>query len=183
MKTDTFMALTKRISPKLKGITHYLDGKYTYFKEDDLYQEAMVDLWRKNECGILDDKTDSYVLQGCYFYLKNHIRKVWKKTDAHSAYFDDLYPATDTDDERNSEDIGYVPESEQTEHDIEYRFLCDAVRAHLTEREQRVLELLLEEKTVREIGEELGVSHVMVIKIRKSIAHRCKGILTEASSS
>ena len=67
--------LLKRLSPRLKGITHKLNGKFTFFNEEDLFQEAAVRLWQEFELGRLAGKTDSYILQGCYFHLKNYIRK------------------------------------------------------------------------------------------------------------
>ncbi len=46
---------------------------------------------------------------------------------------------------------------------------------NLTEREKEVLAFLLEGLTLREIGEKIGVSHVMVVKIKKTLRRKLSG--------
>ena len=75
-----FEELVKRLSPTLKRITYRLNGHFTFFNDEDLFQEALVRLWQDFNAGKLDDKTDSYILQGCYFHLKNYIRKCKTRT-------------------------------------------------------------------------------------------------------
>ncbi|MCX5703357.1 MAG: hypothetical protein NT066_02530, partial [Candidatus Omnitrophica bacterium] len=74
-----FESLIKRISPTLKRITYKLNGHFSFFNDEDLYQEALIHLWQDFREGKLDDKTDSYILQGCHFHLKNYIRKNYDK--------------------------------------------------------------------------------------------------------
>ena len=74
-----FRELTSRISRKLKGIACKLNGHPSFLNEEDLYQEAMVHLWLDCQGGKLTDKTDSYILQSCYFHLKNYLRKNYDK--------------------------------------------------------------------------------------------------------
>jgi len=71
-----FDTIVERISPALKNITYKLNGHYTFFNDDDLRQESLLHLWLEYQKGKLEDKTDSYILQGCYYYLKNYLRKV-----------------------------------------------------------------------------------------------------------
>ena len=71
--------MMRKLSPTLRRITHKLNGHFTFFDEDDLFQEALEHLWLAFQDGTLGDKTDSYVLQGCYFHLKNYIRKTMDK--------------------------------------------------------------------------------------------------------
>jgi DNA-directed RNA polymerase specialized sigma24 family protein len=71
----TFNLLIKRISPTLMRITQKLNGRFSFMDHDDLYQEAVLQLWIDFQSGRLEAKTDSYILQGCYFHLKNYIRK------------------------------------------------------------------------------------------------------------
>jgi DNA-directed RNA polymerase specialized sigma subunit len=71
----SFEILVKRISPTIKKIAHKLNGHYTFFNDEDLYQEALAHLWVGFREGALGDKTDSYILQGCYYHMKNYIRK------------------------------------------------------------------------------------------------------------
>ena len=72
----SFEELSKKLSPTVKRIAYKLNGRYRSFSHDDLYQEAFLHLWNNFNSGKLSDKTDSYILQGCYFHLKNYIRKV-----------------------------------------------------------------------------------------------------------
>jgi len=84
-----FQELVERISPKLRKITIKLNGHLstalagspTYLDDEDLFQEALLHLWVCLQKGKLESKTDSYILQGCYFHLKNYLRKVKKKID------------------------------------------------------------------------------------------------------
>ena len=71
----SFEALIAKLSPTLKRITCKLNGHFTFMDDQDLLQEALIHLWCDFQIGKLDDKTDSYILQGCYFHLKNYIRK------------------------------------------------------------------------------------------------------------
>ena len=81
----SFEELTERISPKLKGIIYKIHRPSHSLSEDDLYQEAILQLWYDYQDGKLSDKTDSYILQGCYFYLKNYMRKFQDETSLMSA--------------------------------------------------------------------------------------------------
>lgn len=72
----SFQELHQKLSPTIKRIAYRLNGHYRSFNHDDLYQEATIHLWSNFLKGKLSDKTDSYILQGCYFHLKNYIRKV-----------------------------------------------------------------------------------------------------------
>ena len=83
-----FDIILQRIKPKLRAITKKLDGKYTSFDDEDLYQETTLHLWQQCKDKTIENKTDSYILQGCYFYLKNYIRRKFKKIDACSTFLD-----------------------------------------------------------------------------------------------
>ncbi|MFH0858512.1 MAG: sigma-70 family RNA polymerase sigma factor [Candidatus Omnitrophota bacterium] len=166
----TFEALTKKLSPKLKAISYRLNHQFTFFNEEDLYQEALIRLWQEFRTGRLDDKTDSYILQGCYFHLKNYIRKNRIKAKLVSI----------------EENIG------AGENSFEGLFLKDEkspdLRDHLndlllaetifnngfTQREKSVLRFYAEGLTTRQIGERLGVSHVSVVKMTNKIRKKSR---------
>ena len=74
-RNSLFRTMVARLSPTLKRITHRLNPYSPFVGEEDLYQEALIQMWTRFSAGELDDKTDSYVLQGCYFHLKNYLRK------------------------------------------------------------------------------------------------------------
>lgn len=171
----TFEELVQKLSPKLKAIAKKLDGRYTSFDDDDLYQEALCSLWEKYSKGELADKTDSFVLQGCFFFLKNHIRKVYKAIDAKSTSLQALI-----DEEGHTlEEILPLEHSHQDYLAVEEKILLETIYAQLSERERKILELSIDDITTRQIGQSIGISHAMVIKIKNKIKDKCKTIKKE----
>lgn len=159
-----FEDLVKRISPTLKRITYKLNGRFTFFNDDDLYQEALLRLWLDFKEGKLTDKTDSYILQGCYFHLKNYIRKVKDKADLVS--LDALINEEGTD----LEDILCLENPLTCLADLENKILIGEIQNNgLTKREKEVLSFCLEGLTVREIGQRLGVSHVRIVRVKNNL--------------
>ncbi len=162
-----FENMIGKLSPTLRRITHRLNGHFTFFDEDDLYQEALEHLWLAFENGTLSDKTDSYVLQGCYFHLKNYIRKTMDRIRPVS-----LDSAVDDDGTTIGDLLAY--EDRSIEDAAENAMLADLVKSRgLSEREKTVLSLLSDGMTVREIGSSMGISHAMVVKIRNGIKDKC----------
>jgi len=165
----TYEQLVKQITPKLKGIICRLGGRYHGFGDDDLYQEAMIHLWEDFSSGVLQDKTESYILQGCYFHLKNHLRKFAPKLRiATPEYPEDCEEGVSSDLMLN------VASPESLLDAVHCGMLIEQIRNNgLTKQEKMIFNFALEGLTVREIGERIGVSHVRVVKLRKSIAAKC----------
>ncbi len=161
-----FEDLLKQVTPRLKAITRRLDGRYTAFDDDDLYQEAILHLWKKFNKNELFDKTESYILQGCLFFLQNYIRKIHKAVDRNSIRLDAHLAGSDC----SLEDIFLPASKEERSVDL----LVQDVENVLNKREKKVLFLSLEGLTKREIGKRLGVSHVMVMKIEKGLRTKCE---------
>ncbi|MDD4955090.1 MAG: sigma-70 family RNA polymerase sigma factor [Candidatus Omnitrophica bacterium] len=170
-----FEDLITKISPKLRAIARKLDGRYTSFDDDDLYQEALFSLWEKYNENKLSDKTDSYILQGCLFFLKNHIRKVYKKIDAKSVSLN----AVINEDEGTLEDVLASRCIDPGAGSFECSLLLKDIYAKLSDQEKKVADLSINDTTVREIGKRLGISHVMVVKIRNRIKSKCETIRKE----
>ncbi|MFC1703194.1 sigma-70 family RNA polymerase sigma factor [Candidatus Omnitrophota bacterium] len=171
-----FNEVIKTYTPRLKAIAHKLDGKYTMFSDDDLYQESITHLWRLYEEGGLEGHTESYILQNCYFYLRNYIRKTFKSIDARSISLEGTL-----DEKRSLEEIlisDTIEHSAQSDED-KTALLADEVRRRLTAREQEIFLLRLEGLTTREIGARIGASHVMVVKIEKRIRVKCDALRDE----
>ena len=162
----SFEVLTKRISPTLKRITHKLNGHYTFFNDEDLYQEAMMHLWVGFRKGVLNDKTDSYILQGCYYHLKNYIRKTQDNVTLLSL------TAPVGEDGKTMEES--LPSDETSLFDyLDGKLQLEmAEQKYLTTREKEVLSFLMEGMSMREVGSKLGISHVMVLKIRNKIKEK-----------
>lgn len=168
-----FEEVVKRISPKLKGITHRLNWHFTFFDDDDLYQEAMSHLWVDYKDGKLFGKTDSYILQGCYFYLKNYIRKVRDKARLIS-----MYTLLDKEEDSASEGVLCLKDAKSYFDDMNNKILIeDILNDGLTKREKEVFLLCLENLTTREIGKRLGISHVRVIKVKKNFSRKLEEFL------
>ena len=167
----SFEDLLKRISPTLKRITYRLNGHFSFFNDEDLYQEALMHLWQDFRKGKLDDKTDSYILQGCHFHLKNYIRKNYDKANLIS-----LENMTNEESETfDLEDILSLENQESCFELINCKMLIEKINNNgLTKREKEVFCLTLEGLTTREIGNRLGISHVRVVKLRSKIKDKSR---------
>jgi RNA polymerase sigma factor (sigma-70 family) len=165
-RVPEFEQLLKRLSPTLKRITRKLNNNLAFMDDQDLFQEALVHLWIKFSSRDLDDKTDSYMLQGCYFHLKNYLRK----TQDGPALLSLNEPAGE--DGFSLADILPTQEASSLEK-VEGKLQLEAITGTGTsEREKAVLFCSLEDMTTREIGQKLGISHVSVVKIRNKIRGR-----------
>ena len=169
---NNYEEMINKLSPTLHKITHRLNGRFTFFNEDDLYQEALIHLWISHQKGKLSDKTDSYILQGCYFYLKNHIRTVMDK-----ASLDSLNELMDNCD-LSLEDTLY-DKGQDAVKIIDERLVREYAEDRLDDRENEIISMAAEGMTVREIGKKLNISHVMVVKIRAGLKKKMAGLSYE----
>lgn len=167
---DTFEILVKRISPTLKRITYRLNGHFSFFNDEDLFQEALIHLWQDFRKGKLQDKTDSYILQGCYFHLKNYLRKT--KVKAKVVSLETIV----NEEGANLEEILFLENEDRKYLDyLNDKLLTEAIRNNgLTQREKEILSFSAEGLTTREIGRRLGISHVRVVKLMVSIRNKCR---------
>lgn len=170
----SFEELVKKISPTLKRITYKLNGHFSFLNDEDLYQEALLRLLVDFREGKLEDKTDSYILQGCYFHLKNYLRKARDKVSLVS--MDTLVEEEGI----NLEEILPADNAEQIFESLESGILFERIQASgITEREEKILSLCIQGHTVREIGKRLGISHVRVIKLKSRIQDKCRNLREE----
>ncbi len=169
-----FEKLTKRLTPKLRGIAYKLNYRFTFFNDDDLFQEALIYLWKEFMVGKLADKTDSYVLQGCYFHLQNYIRIAKDKFTSFS-----LDIPVDQEKDSSFECLFFKDENSDSYFErLNQKLLIEVIRNNgLTSREKELLPLFAEGLPVREIGKRVGVSHVRVLKIRDEIRGKCRKYL------
>jgi RNA polymerase sigma factor (sigma-70 family) len=175
MAFDDFL---RRLSATIRRIAYKLNRYPAYFNEEDLYQEALVHLWQDFNRGKLSDKTDSYILQGCYFHLKNYIRT--HKEKAARVSLDEML--FDEDNGLSREEILLVEERNAANlYDyLNNRILADTIRNNgLTTKEKLILSFCAQGLTTREIGSRLGVTHVSVIKSLRIIRGKCEKYLDE----
>jgi RNA polymerase sigma factor (sigma-70 family) len=162
----SFEVLLRRLSPVLKRIAFKLNGHFTFMDHEDLFQEALVHLWTDHGAGKLDDKTDSYILQGCYYHLRNYIRKMQDNVVTISLN------GIAEEEGSQVEEVLAVNSPASLDY-IEGVLQIAALEASgITERERKVLFFSLEGMTTREIGKALGISHVSVVKMRNRIKER-----------
>ncbi len=165
----SFEELHQKLSPTIRRIAYRLNGHYRSFNHDDLYQEATVHLWSNFLKGKLSDKTDSYILQGCYFHLKNYIRKVNERFNIVS-----IDAVLSTDDSATMGDVlGEYWACDDCREELHNKFLAQSIRNNgFNSREKRLLEYFSQGLTTRDIGKRLDVSHVAVLKMMKKIRQK-----------
>jgi len=161
-----FEELHRKLSTTIKRIAYRLNGCYRSFNHDDLYQEALIHLWSNFLSGKLSDKTDSYILQGCYFHLKNYIRKVNEYSNIVS-----IDAILNTDEDTKVEDIlGEFLATGDCREELHNRFLAQSIANNgFNPREKMLLTYLSQGLTTRNIGKCMGVSHVSIVKMLQKI--------------
>lgn len=165
-----FEELNNKFSPTIKRIAYKLNGRYRSFDHDDLCQEATLHLWNAFRQNKLADKTDSYILQGCYFHLKNYIRKVNEKQDLS---LDEMVFSGSED--LDFKDLVVDNAQRDTRELLDDKLLAETIQNNGFDlREKRILMLLKDGLTTRDIGKRVGVSHVMVVKLMAKIRAKCR---------
>ncbi|MFA6321097.1 MAG: sigma-70 family RNA polymerase sigma factor [Candidatus Omnitrophota bacterium] len=154
-----FLVPITKLAKKSRGYASFID-------EEDLTQEMLIHLWREYQNGKFQDKTDSYIIQSLWFCSKNYIRKKIGKR---------LFLSLDNP--LDGEEITLkdsISDNSPTPTEIleSKMFVQRMADSGLTKREEDVLNLCLEGCNLREIGKRLGISHVMVFKIRKKIQRK-----------
>lgn len=166
----TYDEVVKKYNPKLKAIAYKL-SKYNFkLDQDDLYQEELVYLWESFKENKLEGNTDSFILQGCYFHLRNYMRKVVEVKDTFSLD----QPANENGDNLMKV-LNLHDNATDNYHDsLDTKLLSEVIYNNgLSLKEKALLPYLSEGLTLREIGNRLGVSHVYVIKMKESIRIKC----------
>lgn len=155
--------LFKSVSPKLKKLAQNYNHRVQLIDENDLYQEACVHLWNNFKHGLPDGINEFYVVRGCEFHLLNYLRKTREKVRLSSLEepineegytLKDILPDTRTS-------LGRIIERDITVDDI--------INNGFSGREKQIFSLLLKGFTVRETGKRLGISHVMVVKVKNRL--------------
>jgi len=175
LKMMQFEELVKKLSPTLKRIAYRIKGNFTFFNVDDLYQEALLRLWQDYNRGRLFDKTDSYILQGCYFHMRNYIRL--QKTRKNILSLDALISA---DSDLRVEGLFGLQENVTAGYlrQLDNRLIAETIQNNgLDSREKQILRFYAQGLTTRQIGERLGVSHVRIVKLTAVIREKCKKYL------
>ena len=165
--------IINRLRYQLKAIIRKLNIKYQYIDSEDLYQEVLLYLWQQNENGKLKDKNDSYILQGSYYHLKNHIRKSIKSEykQINHSYYQNI-----TEENREYNDHRQLNYQHSTYHSLDEYLYYDEFNTDLSIKERALLGLRMRGLSNREIGKELGVSHTMVSKMRRKMIEKYQSL-------
>ena len=166
-----FDVLYNRISPRLKQMARRQCYGSLSFDENDLYQAMCVHLWNNFKDGVPDGLNDNYIVNGCRFHILNYIRTEREKAS--------LLSLEDTLCDGGSTLKDFIESKDEPLHyNIDRKIIYDYVRNNgFSKREKEVFFLLLEGRTMREVGKCLGISHVMVIKYKKKVTKELKILL------
>lgn len=165
----SFEGIVKKISPTLKRIAYRLGSHCSFLSGDDLYQEAIIHLWEGFQAGKLQGNTDSYILQGCYFYLKNYLRKIKPKAQVISLEAASGEEGADLERALSKD----APDTAAAALRSKIWF-GDLQNNGFTEKEKEIISFCAEGLTVRQMGRKLGISHAGVIKIKNSLRKKVK---------
>jgi len=158
-----FEELYQRVSPRLKRIASFYGRRGYSFDRDDLYQEMTSHLWDKFKLGVPEGLNDTYIIKGCEFHILNYMRKEKEKIQRISLE-EPLNERGDTLRETLHAD------SMPLDRAVDRKMLVDYIMNNgFSKREKDVFRLLLEGYTVREAGGKLGISHVMVVKLKNRL--------------
>ncbi|MDD3656110.1 MAG: sigma-70 family RNA polymerase sigma factor [Atribacterota bacterium] len=160
--------IVNSIKYQIRAIIRKININYQYIDSDDLYQEILLYLWQEKEKGQLKDKNDSYILQGCYYYLKNYIRKNLKTV---TEYPNKVYPDREALSREIKDETKLINKYGNNYILDEYLYL-DEFSKELSIKEKVLLDFRMKGLTDREIAKELGISHTMVSKMRRKIRQK-----------
>ena len=167
-----FERLYERVNPRLKKIAGFYGRRGYSFDKDDLYQEMASHLWNNFKRGVPEGINDSYVIKGCEFHILNYIRKEKEKVYKISME-ESLNEHGDTLRETLAGD------SESLDEIVDKKMLVDHIMNNgFSKREKDVFGLLLEGYTVREAGRKLGISHVMVVKLKSKLIQQVTKLIS-----
>jgi len=163
-----FETLLKKISPRLKSIAISHNGHGFFIDKEDLYQEMCIYLWDNFKDGVPLGINEVYIVKGCKFHILNYLRKQKEK-----AWIVSLEKPLNEDGYRLKDIL--PDKKEPLDRCIDRKTIINDIKNNgFSKREKETLPLLLEGYTVREIGEKLGISHVMVVKLKQRIIKKCQ---------
>jgi RNA polymerase sigma factor (sigma-70 family) len=138
---------------------------------EDLMQEALIHLWQEQEQN--PGQTKNWYLQNCRFHLLHYLA-LGRSVDSPKRRASQVHPFDQAEDSDGW--LGRFGSAESVLQDVSARDILSAMSKLLSDREMSILRWLLEGVGTREIARRLGISHPMVIKLRRKIATLAKKI-------
>ncbi len=169
MKKMTFGEVINRYDLKIKGIARKFSYIREYSDEDDLAQEMRLYLWEQYQSGRIEGNTDSYILQGCWFHVRNYLRVADNKVRVTS--LDEPVNETESED-MTLKDV--IEDTARPLYDVlNWRMIYESINNNgLTIREKDVFRLRMQGYTMREAGGILHISGKRVFKLQDNIRRK-----------
>lgn len=160
--------LLENISPELNRIAKKYEGYNSSLDGEDLFQEMCIHLLIRFKRGVPKCFNNSYVVKGCEFYLLNFLRK--NRRRLHQQSLEDFQYSNS-----NPRNIRTPNLQQSLDEMISRKMIVEKIKNELSSiREKKLLILLLKGYSIREIGKQLNISHVMVNKIKKKMIVKYK---------
>ena len=164
----SFERLLKNLEYPLKKLVRELHRGGSWFDEEDLYQETVVYLWEEYRKGNLSGKTYSFIFRRAYFFIKNFLRKEFRKLDILSVSLEQI--------EENGEFLAQ-PSGEFVPGEM--ALLLEEIETLFNREEIEIFHLLSRGLTVREISAIKGITHPAVVKKVNKIRQKISPFLEE----
>ena len=132
---------------------------------EDLMQEALIHLWQVQEQN--PGQTKKWYLQNCRFHLLHYLA-LGRSVDSPKRRASQVQPSDQTEDSDSW--LERFESGESVLQDVSARDILAAMSTLLSDREMSILQWLSDGVGTREIAKRLGISHPMVIKLRRKIA-------------
>ena len=144
---------------------------------EDLMQEALIHLWQTQEHH--PGQTKNWYLRNCRFHLLHYLA-LGRSVDSPKRRASQIQPMQSEDDHEDW--LDHLEGNDSVVQDVSARDMVASLSKLLSEREMRVLQWLSEGLATREIAKRLGISHPMVVKLRRKIATLARKIALEPES-
>lgn len=173
----SFETLFNKISPRLKRIARNHNGHGHFIDQEDLYQEMCIYLWNNYKYGLPAGINDAYAVRGCEFHILNYLKKEREKAVMVSL-------ETPINEEGGTLKDILEDTEEPLSRRIDKKMTVDEINNNgFSVKEKEIFSLLLHGYTVREAGEKLGISHVMVVKHKNNIIKKWHKKVTKTSKN
>jgi RNA polymerase sigma factor (sigma-70 family) len=144
---------------------------------EDLMQEALIHLWQTQEQN--PGQTKNWYLRNCRFHLLHYLA-LGRSVDSPKRRSSQVQPSQGEAD--HDDCLNRLEGSDSVVQDVSARDMLSSLSKLLSDREMRVLQWLSEGLATREIAKRLGISHPMVVKLRRKIATLARKIALEPQS-
>ena len=172
----TFEAKLAEFVPKLTALSMNIKNMPVSMERSDLIAEMELHLWKKWKNGDFTIHTDSYLIQSCWFHIKNFIRTAGNR-DRSTVNLDEPFSSSD------STRYDILADEYDISNEIDLHIMIDSILENgLSEREKEVFLLDLEGHNLREIAAFLNISFVRVHKILARIRKNAAAALNPDSN-